>query len=291
MRITPALAELLASYPEELHQCVIKVTQLAVGRIRNKRAVAHSGANVALGRCDRIGGLLLALTRNEMKNYLRAALVATAALFATFPASAADLPVRVAAPSVTVVREGVAYSWTGFYVGLQGGYAFSGRNTINDAGDLGSWNTRGAFGGLTVGANLQVGHVVFGLEADGSLAGIRANRSFDGVNIAIKPDYFGTARVRLGYDFNGLMPYVTGGFYGQRSKLTASGFGDSLSSSDTSFGWTAGAGVEYALTNNWSVKTEYLYARTGQQNFTLGGFGAGVESHQHFLRFGVNYKL
>jgi outer membrane immunogenic protein len=221
-----------------------------------------------------------------------------AALFAlTSAAAAADLPYRQPAPAPYVA----SHSWSGFYVGMQGGYAFSGRNTVDNSAILGitdSFSTNGAFGGLTVGANLQVGNVVFGIEADGSLAHISDSFTQNRVTANLNTTAFGTARLRLGYDFNGLMPYVTGGFYGQRSKANISGFGLGSSASDTSFGWTAGAGVEYAFTNNWSVKGEYLYARTGQQNYTfpvfgLGGIGvgAGVDGHQQLFRLGVNYKL
>lgn len=207
-------------------------------------------------------------------------------------ALAADLPARTyVATAPTFVS---AHNWTGLYVGLQGGYGFSGKSGL----DLvpGTWDTRGAFGGVTVGANLQIDRVVVGLEADGDFAGIKASRSFEGTNVSIKPDVFGTVRGRVGYDFNGLLPYVTAGVYGQRSKASIAGFGLSTSASDTAIGWTAGGGVEWALTPAWSVKGEYLYAKTGKQNYTFpvfGGFGigSGVDGSQSIVRFGVNYHL
>jgi len=65
------------------------------------------------------------------------------------------------------------------------------------------------------------------------------------------------------------------------------------SASDTRIGWTAGAGIEYALTNNWSVKTEYLYVDLGK--FSCGaavcGVPTDVDYRAHIARAGVNYKF
>ena len=56
----------------------------------------------------------------------------------------------------------------------------------------------------------------------------------------------------------------------------------------TRVGWTLGAGVEYAVTQNWTVKAEYSYYNFGTR--TLGPTYAGtVRSDAHTVKLGVNY--
>jgi len=102
--------------------------------------------------------------------------------------------------------------------------------------------------------------------------------------VSSKLDYFGTVRARLGYAFDRVLPYVTGGLAWGNNKITANG----VSQSNTSTGWTAGAGVEYALTNNWTARAEYLYMDLGKSGFQAVG-DAGLTAST--ARLGVNYKF
>ena len=65
-------------------------------------------------------------------------------------------------------------------------------------------------------------------------------------------------------------------------------------------GWTAGGGVEYAVSRNWTVKAEYLYYDLGSRTLTLndvfGRFPANVQTFTdafrgNIVRGGVNYKF
>jgi outer membrane immunogenic protein len=59
------------------------------------------------------------------------------------------------------------------------------------------------------------------------------------------------------------------------------------SESDTRIGWTVGAGLEYALWSNWSVKVEYLYADLGSFEFA----GGNIDFNTHIVRGGINYRF
>lgn len=194
-------------------------------------------------------------------------------------ASAADLPRRVAPPVFTTVP---AFSWTGFYAGLNAGYGFdassSGGATVIGTSAASGIIANGADPGLVAFSNRnadngfsgggQVGYnyqftpgsgVVAGVEADAQYLGFGSNRSaasfvgtpnpdltFVNPNGLSSLDYFGTVRGRLGYAFDRTLVYGTGGFaYGGGG---GSSFGLPNRSSDTfRTGWAAGGGVEYAL--------------------------------------------
>jgi len=129
-------------------------------------------------------------------------------------------------------------------------------------------------------------------------------------------DYFGTIRARLGYAFDRFLPYITGGLaYGKfgYSETFRSTYVDwvgipwdgsySSSKSTTKWGWTIGAGAEYALTDNWSIRAEYLYVHLGKMDYAflvpnLDTWGAqkdvrfgSIDGNFHTTRVGVNYRF
>jgi outer membrane immunogenic protein len=75
------------------------------------------------------------------------------------------------------------------------------------------------------------------------------------------------------------------------------------SPSSTRVGWVIGGGVEYALTNNITIKGEYLYADLGSDKFTTAGNAASliafpgvvvsgkIDYNASIFRAGVNYKF
>ncbi|WP_454617799.1 outer membrane protein [Bradyrhizobium cenepequi] len=252
------------------------------------------------------------------------------------PALAADMSYPVKAPPVAVVP---VFSWTGFYVGANVGFGGDKFDYPFDAfqrqlqaeapalessiaGNL-SLTSSGFFGGGQIGYNHQFeNNVVAGIEADfeasdikGKFAGnalftapgLIGNASFD---IGSKIEWFGTIRGRLGYSWDRVFLYATGGAaYGKvksHASFNANGLVGPLpgviSASDTQWGWTAGAGLEYALTRNWSFKTEYLYLDLGSHtlfNNTVDDVANGffssasmdVSTKLHTVKAGVNYRF
>ncbi len=182
------------------------------------------------------------------------------------------------------------FTWTGLYIGAQIGYAW-GRDNVTWAGvsnddeqAAGAFqqSPNGVIGGAHAGYNLQYNPwLVFGIEGnvDGtSLSNTIAAPVNDvfgdtpGVLTATsKADVQGAIRGRIGVAFDRLLLYGTGGvaFTGFNTTIVdTTGFftgvpGTNASSSNTRAGWTAGGGIEYAVTDNWWVRAEYRYSNFG----------------------------
>lgn len=220
------------------------------------------------------------------------------------PAQAADLIVE---PAPVPVAERFAYEWSGFHVGVHGGIGggeFENSYQIEtEVGPIGyevSDRAFGAFGGLQIGYNHQLAsNWVAGIEADFSASGIKAEHSESSIDYsstyAIQIDWFGTLRGRLAYAWNNVLFYGTGGgAYGKvaYSESDSAGFAEQLS--ETNFGWTAGAGIEYGITDNITLKSEYLYVDIGSlkgTNFLYTGDKVEIEAAFHTLKTGLNYKF
>ncbi len=196
------------------------------------------------------------------------------------PAMAADLS-RADAPAVKApaVVPTPVFSWTGFYIGANAGYGWGSGDGL--PGSLGA-DPQGWVGGGQAGYNYQFdNNVVAGVEAD--LQGGDISAEAGGLSSTLNT--LGTVRGRLGYAAGRVMPYVTGGLAWGNNSLDYLG----LDQSKTHVGWTAGAGVEYALSEHWTAKTEYQYTDLGSKFYDALGADAGVTAHT--AKVGVNFKF
>ncbi len=205
-------------------------------------------------------------------------------------------------------------SWAGFYAGINGGGAWGDSKDLiftdggSSSADAGKLQSTGGFGGGQIGYNWQGlwhPHLVLGVEADIQGAGISDHfvRSasyfgttvFDGKQDA---DFFGTVRGRIGYAFDKVFVYGTGGFaYGgvnTHIQLTNPGFANNLSNNATLTGFAAGGGVEYKIAPQWSLKAEYQFIDLGDQR--LSNLASDqvpdrtkVDDRFHTVRAGINY--
>ena len=199
-------------------------------------------------------------------------------------ASAADLPARMPAKAPAYVAP-MTYNWTGFYLGLNGGYGF-GRSEFNGTLPSGSFDTSGGLFGATVGYNWQTGPVVLGLEGDIDWSGIKGSGSCGGFSCDVRNDYLATIRGRLGYAMDRWMPYVTGGAAIGNVKTSVAGFGDT---NNTRGGWTVGGGIEASIAGPWTAKVEYLYVDLGDADTAVAGTSASFKTN--IVRAGLNYKF
>jgi outer membrane immunogenic protein len=202
-------------------------------------------------------------------------------------AHAADLP-RQQMPARAPVYAAPYYNWTGLYVGINGGGAF-GRSRWDSTG---GFDTSGGMIGGTVGYNWQFGTWVVGLEGDIDWANIKGttNRGCVG-GCSSENTWLGTARGRLGYSFDRWMPYITGGAAFGDVTTTNPGFSGAT---NTQVGWTAGAGVEFAIASNWTAKVEYLHYDHGSFNCGVGCNGVlndNVKFSADAIRGGVNFRF
>lgn len=195
---------------------------------------------------------------------------AIAAISLAAPAGAADMyrqPYTVGAPIN-------AYSWAGPYIGANVGYQWGG--VSNGGADPSGFN-----GGVQLGYSWQTGQLVFGVETDLQLSG--ADDRFGAWQFS--NPWFGTMRGRAGMAFNNILVYGTAGLaYGGLRVETPFG-----SESNSSFGWTAGLGLELGLMPNWSVRAEYLYIGLSGDNYAVTGRSHDLDSS--VFRMGVNYRF
>jgi outer membrane immunogenic protein len=164
---------------------------------------------------------------------------------------------------------------------FQGLYA--GGNIGVGFGEAGPNNTQGFMAGVQAGFNFTADKLVLGVEADVMLTGINA-KSY---TYTFTQKWLASGRLRLGYQLNSILLYGTGGIAG--STMNFSNFG--LSESTNLGGWVAGAGAEMFVTQNISVRGEYLYYSLGQAQFmTLSGPVLATTT-TNIVRAGVNYKF
>jgi opacity protein-like surface antigen len=229
------------------------------------------------------------------------------------------------------------HNWNGLYIGANVGYGFgdSGVTQLSAASPVAAIfqglaaiptsqkaDVGGFMGGGQVGYSYQISQrFVAGLEADitgGNIGGSFGNTDiFRGFTTSTTQniDWLGTVRGRLGFlGRDDLMIYGTGGFaYGGVSAHGAVTswvsrdctpvFCSAGEASNTLTGWTAGAGLEYAIARNFNLKAEYLFVDLGKQNYTIYSYGganafnvpinvvASSDSRTHLIRTGLNYRF
>jgi outer membrane immunogenic protein len=243
--------------------------------------------------------------------------VSVVALLAPGQANAADM-YRAPEPFVGGgYKDPPAASWTGFYVGVNGGYAWNATNqdvvatnAAHVTATFAGAQPEGGFGGGQIGYNWQGiwhPHLVLGVEADIQGAGIEDTRRSGpsgGVIADAKSntDWFGTVRGRIGYAFDRTLIYGTGGFaFGNvdsRLDAVVPSVGTIARHNDTQTGYAAGGGLEYKINSTWSVKGEYQYINLGDEKLAGVGVGAtfgittkDITTDFHTVRAGLNYKF
>ena len=197
----------------------------------------------------------------------------------------------MAQPAAAPVYMPVAYNWTGFYAGIVGGYGFGTSSWKNAAISTGDFDVDGGMVGGTLGYNWQNGPAVFGIETDLSWTDIMVRRE-QPARTAAKPATPGSApraAASATPSIAGCLSSTGGVAYGD-IKAKAPGL---AGVSDTSVGWTVGAGAEFALAGNWTAKGEYLYVDLGDVNCSAANCGAPakVDFTSHIVRAGLNYRF
>jgi outer membrane immunogenic protein len=224
------------------------------------------------------------------------------------------------------------YDWTGWYAGVNVGGAWGTSDVVTQTAPGNFFNPanvpainsngnskvdpNGFTGGIQAGYNRQYGALVTGIEADFDYFGTKASRSVSApyitvpassytINQEVKTTWLFTARPRVGWAANNWLLYVTGGL-----AVTGLDYKNSLvdtfypaaengSVTQARLGWTAGFGVEYALLNSWSVRTEYLHAAFGSVSSNVPIVSAAAAApinnsanlNENIVRLGINKKF
>jgi len=215
-----------------------------------------------------------------MKKFLLGTVGLVALGMASAPASAADLAARPYTKAPPMVQ--AMYDWSGFYIGINGGWAQSNDRRTDPTGLVfGDHDVDGGTVGGQLGYRWQSGQFVFGLEAQGNWADISGSSTnllgTPGATIRSKMDAFGLFTGQVGYAWNNVLLYAKGGAaVTDRNYEFVSGAGSVLSSTgyDTRWSPTVGAGLEYGFAPNWSIGVEYNHIfedRHGTTFTTPGG--------------------
>lgn len=205
------------------------------------------------------------------------------------------------AADVVTSEPAASVNWSGAYIGAVAGYGWN-KDTYHYGGSSVDFDVNGFVGGLTGGYNWQKGQFVFGLEGDVSYANIDGSvlkvpfvAPCGNEGCTAKVDWFGTGRARVGYAFENFLPYATGGFAVGHVKgsadLGACGFTPTCGYSDTRWGWTAGAGLEWAMNQQISFKAEYLHVDLGKPSFNSVGIPSTDAIKFDTVRVGINYHF
>ncbi|MGR6465906.1 outer membrane protein [Rhizobium sp. PAMB 3182] len=181
------------------------------------------------------------------------------------------------------------YNWSGGYLGVQGGYGWM-NGTFKTTGLVPlDGNFDGGLLGGFAGFNYQFGNnVVAGVEADfernwndktliSGLGTVNGGTTWQG-----------SVRARVGYAFDRALIYASGGWAASRADAEVVGLG---SDKKTFNGFTVGAGVDYAITDNIFARVDYRYNDFGKKDFNFGGSTVEGELKQHTLKVGVGYKF
>jgi outer membrane immunogenic protein len=233
-----------------------------------------------------------------------AAGAALAVLTAAGAATAADMAIP---PAPVMYVPPAIYNWNGFYVGANfgGGWA-SGTLTDNLTGASLTGNHSGVVGGGTFGYNWQFApNFVLGVEGtiDGTSIGKTSSTAgavINGIPSTIQgsagTNWVSTVAARFGVAENNWLFYgkAGGGWAGNTASLSNLTTGGSVSASNTTGGWLVGAGIEYGLTRNWTVKAEYDYlglARWTAASPFLPGDSLNVARQINMFTVGMNYKF
>ena len=218
------------------------------------------------------------------------------------------------------------FTWTGPYVGGQIGYAWAANGSFNDFGfdprsrifftDVFGATPNGVLGGAHVGAQYQFDWLVLGIEGSVDGTSLTATDSvtfpvaFRGGTLSaqISSDIQGSIRGKIGVAWDRLLIYGTGGvaFGGFTSDFTLSAPGftptpifASFNTSSTRTGWTAGGGLQYAVTNNWWVFAEYRFSDFGTLRENLFGLSLPANAflngsrrlEQNDVQVGFSYRF
>jgi outer membrane immunogenic protein len=240
-----------------------------------------------------------------MLRLTQAVLISCTAIMISVSARAADLPARV--QPVAPVAYVPSFSWTGFYVGGELGWIRTDPDYTTGAVLLGTpfliSATTGKDGlsyGILAGYNYQVGSVVLGVEGDfeGWTVGKIRYTSITGDFLTAHSKWGGSVRGRLGYAVDRALFYVAGGAAFVSSKTSIPTTGISIGGDDTRVGWTVGAGIDYAFTNNWFTGVEYRYSQFESKSFdypipvlNLGTIGLKQDLSNNQVMARIGYKF
>ncbi|MDF1646781.1 MAG: outer membrane beta-barrel protein [Legionellaceae bacterium] len=212
--------------------------------------------------------------------------------------------------------------WDGLFLGANLGYGASFNNasilpfastpeSIADASPLlVHLQSSGFLGGGQIGYHWTHNNLLLGIESDIDYAAVAGTNSVTftpypyivNSSVTQQLNWLGTVRAKLGKVVSDtLLPYLTAGFSYANTELS---YADSAlfiplnqstytaySRIQTHIHWVAGAGLEYAVSDHFHYKIEYLYLNAGHLKLDTPYYGINSNFTNNILRLGINYYL
>ena len=235
---------------------------------------------------------------------MRKILLTAAFAAAAGPALASDLPSNKAPPAPIFTAAPPVFSWTGVYVGIEGGLDWSrAHGSLNGAGGEAPYHVASTGGplGAMIGYNKQIGSLVLGVEGsgDGIIGGKRTTTAFDalgnGYSVTGQSTYDADLRGRVGFAIDRALLYAAGGvaFGNVNTSYSGSALPGTAAFNSDRVGWTAGAGLEYAFTDHIIGRAEYRFTDLGSASFNNAAVGVSDKVHydSNAALMGVSYKF
>jgi outer membrane immunogenic protein len=236
-----------------------------------------------------------------MRGTISCAATSVAAMLMTCGgAYAADFGRPIYQPPIVDIAP-MVHPWTGFYVGGNLGANWSdGHFTETVAGK--SWSDgQGEFtGGGQLGFNYQFSNIVLGMEGSMHWTSLDVTSPLFGAPLVgtlqgqSSTDWIGTLAGRVGFAADNWLLYgkFGGAWAHGATKLTNVTTGVSVSDTNTTPGWLAGGGIEYAVSRNWSARIEYDYIWLDDRSTgPISGNSIKFSNDIQLLTFGINYKF
>lgn len=213
-------------------------------------------------------------------------------------AFAADLPTyqgpEAAVQPTTPTK---AVNWTGFYAGVQGGYAFGDASAPYGFAAGGPYTSSqdaadqtGFFGGVHAGYDYQIDKIVLGVEGELEYSDVGGDDGGSGGDVnALNNNWQGSLRGRVGYAVDSVLLYGTAGAAFMNATATAPSGTDSADFA----GWTAGLGLEYAVSDHLSARAEYRYTNFGKSEANPSGttYYENYNPTGNSVRLGLSYRF
>jgi outer membrane immunogenic protein len=204
-------------------------------------------------------------------------------------ATAADLGPYRAGPGYGTGGPLAIERWTGFYFGGTLGYASGSTGVDGGSGNF-TFDQSGGLGTVFAGYNWQSGSTVLGLEADIGTGGFDGSASNSARAISGELSSFGSVRARGGVLMSPqMLLYATGGLAWGDYNFKVAG---ADRASEMLIGFQVGAGLEYMIAPQWTMRVEYIYTGLGSERLDHGGGLANTyDPDFHTIRAGIGFKF
>lgn len=229
-------------------------------------------------------------------------------------AAAASVLLATGANAADVVSTAPESDWSGFYLGVHGGYGHANLDGVFDSGESdredrvqgGDFDMNGVLGGGQIGYNYQTGMWVVGVEGDFSFLNYSEQvedhdpeNPTDHVDASV--DWLASIRARAGVTVGSALIYGTGGIAFANGEWSACDCDSDVDDEDSvdlsAIGFVVGGGIEVALGEAWSLRTEGLYYGFNDEQDTSDLTDdsddddfAGIEN-VWVARVGLNYRF